>query len=86
MAATSSFGASLDLKDTFVVRQIRRCNRNLLLVNIGILATIVLVFGSQWKYFDNFFFGPFAMDRRGLRDVLAGYRARFDKAMSSSGR
>ncbi len=51
MAAASSFGASPDLKDTFVIRQVRRCNRNLLLVNIGILATIALVFGSQWKYF-----------------------------------
>lgn len=66
MAAASSIGVSPDLQDTFVVRQIRRCNRNLLLVNGGVLAVILVIGGSQWKYFDNFFFGPFAIDRQTL--------------------
>ncbi len=70
MAAVSPFSVNPDLRDTFVIRQIRRCNRNLLLVNATILAVIVLIGGSQWKYFYNFFFGPFAIDRQTL--IAAG--------------
>ena len=53
---------AVDLLDSFVVRQIRRCNRNLLLVNAISLAAIVLCWAGQSRYFYNFAYGPLPAD------------------------
>lgn len=54
---------AVDLLDSYVVRQIRRCNRNLLLVNSMVLMAIALLWAGQYRYFYNFVRGPFPADR-----------------------
>lgn len=52
--------------DTFVGKQIRRCNRNLLLLYLFLLAVILAVPLCFQRYFYNFFQGPLAIDRQSL--------------------
>jgi hypothetical protein len=50
----------------YAVRQIRRCNRHLFLVNTAVLVAVALLGASNMRYLYNFFLGPFPADRTGL--------------------
>ena len=47
--------------DNFIGRQIRRANRNLLIVNVIILLIVGGVVAGNWKYLTNWFRGPAPM-------------------------
>ncbi len=47
--------------DDFISRQIRRTNRNLFLLGIGILACLGLLLAAGWRDTYNFIFGPFGV-------------------------
>jgi hypothetical protein len=51
----------------FVAQQIRRCNRNLLLTNLVILAVLLFTAFMSRRYLFNFCFGPATFEKRDLR-------------------
>jgi hypothetical protein len=59
-AITPHFLESRDaaMWDNFIGRQIRRANRNLLIVNVVILLIVGGVIAGNWKYLTNWFRGP----------------------------
>ena len=60
---------SLPGQDNYIFSNIRRCNRNLLLVNGIILVIIIFAGFSQVRYLYNFFFGPFDTDNKTLISI-----------------
>ncbi len=50
------------MHDEFILGQVKRCNRNLLLVNAFILIAVFLIMSLSYTYYYNFFFGPFPID------------------------
>ena len=44
--------------DNIIARQIRRCNRNLLLVNLGIVVLLIWVLVGNQRYLTNCYLGP----------------------------
>lgn len=50
------------MHEEFLLGQVKRCNRNLLLVNALIPIAVILVIFLSYNYYYNFFFGPFSMD------------------------
>jgi len=60
---------SLPGQDNYIVSHIKRCNRNLLLVN-GIILLIIISTGFyQTRYLYNFFLGPFDTDNKTLISI-----------------
>jgi Family of unknown function (DUF6709) len=51
------------MRDTFIGRQIRRANRNLVMINALLLAGVVVMFAVTANYWLNFLAGPFEMTR-----------------------
>ena len=47
--------------ENFIGRQIRRANRNLLLVNLVVLAIVALIAFGNWRYLNNWFRGTAAV-------------------------
>ncbi len=62
--------------DGFIERQVRRTNRNLLLINLAVLVSVGLVAYSQRGYLCNFFAGPTPLT---IRDLNREAPARGDK-------
>lgn len=54
------------MQEEFVLSQIKRSNKNLLLVNSLILLTVILIMAFSYNYYYNFFLGPFRMDSTSL--------------------
>ena len=54
------------MREEFILCQVKRCNRNLFLVNLLILLAVTLIMSFSYKYYYNFFFGPFTMDAASL--------------------
>jgi hypothetical protein len=52
--------------DDFISRQIRRTNRNLLLIGSGILTVLGLLIAAGWRDTYNFIFGPFPVQNSQL--------------------
>src|SRR6266850_1237613 len=52
--------------DDFISRQIRRTNRNLLLIGAGILTVLGLLLTAGWRDTYNFIFGPFPVQNSQL--------------------
>src|SRR2546425_2912447 len=52
--------------DDFISRQIRRTNRNLLLIGAGILTVLGLLLAAGWRDTYNFIFGPFPVQNSQL--------------------
>jgi hypothetical protein len=50
------------VQEEFLLSQVRRCNRNLLLVNLFILFAVILIAVFSYNYFYNTLCGPFEMD------------------------
>jgi len=50
------------VQEGFILSQVRRCNRNLLLVNLTIIFVVAFIVSLSYRYFYNILFGPFAMD------------------------
>jgi hypothetical protein len=51
---------SAQMRGSFLEQQIRRANRNLLLLGLLCVAGVAIYGVAQWRYFYNFFAGPFA--------------------------
>src|SRR5262245_604957 len=49
--------------DTLIGRQIRRSSRNLIIWNGLLLAAVIVFFAFTARYYYNFLFGPFTLDR-----------------------
>lgn len=49
------------MNDSFIYRQMKRCNRNLLLTNLIMLGILLIIAASSYNYYYNFLFGPFPM-------------------------
>ena len=60
---------SAQLHGSFLDRQIRRTNRNLLLVNLLLILTVVGYGWTERRYLYNFFAGPLQVDIQRLEDV-----------------
>ena len=52
--------------ESLIDTHIRRTNRNLLLTNLGIFAFLVFVSWASYRYYYNFFYGPFPISRSDL--------------------
>lgn len=57
------------MHEEFILRQVKRCNKNLLLVNLLILLAVILIMSFSYNYYYNFFFGPFTMDAASLTAI-----------------
>jgi hypothetical protein len=55
--------------DDFISRQIRRTNRNLLLLGMAMLAIIGALVGAGWRDVYNFVFGPFPIQNSELAGI-----------------
>ena len=55
--------------DDFISRQIRRTNRNLLLLGVAMLAIIGALVGAGWRDVYNFVFGPFSIQNSELAGI-----------------
>jgi hypothetical protein len=55
--------------DHYIGRQIRRCNRNLLVPNLLLLVLVLALAFLARRYLYNFFLGPFPMDHKSLLEV-----------------
>lgn len=55
--------------DTYIFLNIRRCNRNLLMVNLFILMILLTTGFFIQRYLYNFFFGPFDIDNQTLTSI-----------------
>jgi hypothetical protein len=55
--------------ESVIDSHIRRTNRNLLLTNLGILAFLILISWAFYRYFYNFFYGPFFISRADLVSI-----------------
>lgn len=55
--------------DSFVGRQIRRCNRNLLWTNVLVFAALLLCLYNSRRYLYNCFFGPFETTTEALAAI-----------------
>lgn len=60
---------SAQLRGSFLERQIRRANRNLFLVGLLCVAGVAVYGVAQWRYFYNFFAGPFAATAESLSAI-----------------
>ena len=65
------------MKDTFIGRHIRRCNRNLLLVNLAVIALLILALIGNQRYLYNCIAGPFPISVDQLQDVRFGTNKEF---------
>jgi hypothetical protein len=55
--------------DDFVSRQIRRTNRNLLILGAALLGTIGTIVGFMWRDVYNYVFGPFPIQASELAAI-----------------
>lgn len=55
--------------DDFISRQIRRTNRNLLLLGLAMVAIIAALVGAGWRDVYNFVFGPFPVQNSELASI-----------------
>jgi hypothetical protein len=56
--------------DDFISRQIRRTNRNLLLLGVAMLAIIGAIVGATWRDVYNFVYGPFPIENSELAGIV----------------
>src|SRR5439155_21613612 len=81
--AARSSSRSIPLRHTIVGQHVRRANRNLVLVNVLLLAGVVALFAVTANYWVNFVAGPFEMGREEVAglpnaDRLSRYYVRID--------
>lgn len=57
------------MQEEFILSQIKRSNKNLLLANSLILLTVILIMAFSYNYYYNFFLGPFRMDATSLMAI-----------------
>jgi hypothetical protein len=62
-------GPGKTMWDHYIGRQIRRCNRNLLVPSILLLVLVLALAFLARRYLYNFCFGPFPMDHKALLEV-----------------
>src|SRR5215469_437256 len=60
---------SAQLHGTFLDRQVRRTNRNLFLFSLLIIIGVVCYGVAEWRYFYNFFAGPFEVGIESLNTL-----------------
>ncbi len=65
------------MKDTIIGRQIRRCNRNLLLANLGVIALLLMLLVGNQRYLYNCIAGPFPISADQIQDVGFGTKKEF---------
>jgi hypothetical protein len=53
----------------YIGQQIRRCNRNLIIIGLSVLVIPALVLGFNTRMLYNFFKGPFPIDMETLRNI-----------------
>jgi len=60
---------SAQLSGSFLEREIRRTNRNLLLFNLLLIAGVAIYTVAEWRYFYNFFAGPVEASAESLAGI-----------------
>ena len=60
---------SMQMQGTTLARHMGRTNRNLLLVNLAMVLAVCGFGATQWRYFYNFFEGPFETDVNSLSQI-----------------
>jgi hypothetical protein len=60
---------SAQLHGSFLDQQIRRTNRNLLVVSVLLIAGVAVYGFAQWRYFYNFFSGPLEVNSQSLNNI-----------------
>jgi len=66
---TDHAGAYSASTSGFISDQIRRCNRNLLVANLGLSAAVLVALLLSGKYYYNFCFGPFPITEQTLTSL-----------------
>lgn len=57
------------MQDEFILAQVRRSNKNFLLVNLLTFLAVVLIISLSTNYFYNLLLGPFEMDAASLNEI-----------------
>jgi hypothetical protein len=60
---------STQVQRTFLARQMDRTNRNLILISLAMVLAVGAYVAVQWRYFYNFFKGPFEIDVNSLGQI-----------------
>jgi hypothetical protein len=57
------------MSGSFIDREISRTNRNLLIMSGGAIAIVLGIFALSWRYYYNYFAGPFPADAAALAEI-----------------